>query len=189
MNTTTATTNEIRIVIGSWGSYNACNERALGSRWLTLSDYDDYEDIEEALRKQGFILNGIDEELFIQDIENLDADDVNWDYVNPKRLFEILKESEVLEDSSKRETMEAYLDVRTFSEFEQRVEQHGNSWDDDIYIYKGYDWEAYGRDMLANRCIEIPSNLEDYFDYEAYGKSFQYDGETEEYSGGLIEIN
>lgn len=60
--------DEIKIVIGSWGSYNACNERALGSKWLTLSDYDDWEEIEKKLKKEGFILNGIDEELFIQDI-------------------------------------------------------------------------------------------------------------------------
>ena len=60
--------DEIKIVIGSWGSYNACNERALGSKWLTLSDYDDWEEIEKELKKEGFILNGIDEELFIQDI-------------------------------------------------------------------------------------------------------------------------
>lgn len=29
----------VSIVIGSWGSYNECNERALGSKWLDLSDY------------------------------------------------------------------------------------------------------------------------------------------------------
>ena len=37
----------INVVIGSWGSYNECNERALGSDWLDLSDYDTYEEIEE----------------------------------------------------------------------------------------------------------------------------------------------
>ena len=26
----------VNIVIGSWGSYNECNERALGSKWLDL---------------------------------------------------------------------------------------------------------------------------------------------------------
>lgn len=30
--------NNIKIVIGSWGSYNEYNERALGSKWLDLSD-------------------------------------------------------------------------------------------------------------------------------------------------------
>lgn len=55
----------INIVIGSWGSYNACNDKALGSEWLDLSDYDSWEEIQEELEKQGFDLNGIDEELFI----------------------------------------------------------------------------------------------------------------------------
>lgn len=182
-------TNEIKIVIGSWGSYNACNERALGSKWLTLSDYDDWEDIEEALQQQGFLLDGIDEELFIQDIENLDLTGVNTDYMHPKHLFEILQESEVLTDSGKYDTLITYLEVRTFNEFESRVEQYGSSWDDDIYIYAGYSWETYGREILANSGQELPDGLEDYFDFEEYGKSYQYSGSIEEYSSGLIEIN
>ncbi|MCI9407034.1 MAG: antirestriction protein ArdA [Clostridia bacterium] len=63
--------SDIKIVIGSWGSYNACNSRALGSAWLTLSHYTEWEQIEEKLKEQGFELNGIDEELFIQDVEGL----------------------------------------------------------------------------------------------------------------------
>ena len=70
--------NTISIVIGSWGSYNECNERALGSKWLDLADYDEWEEIEEELKKQGFQLAGIDEELFVQDIENLPSDATNW---------------------------------------------------------------------------------------------------------------
>ena len=75
-------TNTISVVIGSWGSYNECNERALGSKWLDLSNYDDWEEIEEELQKQGFILDGIDEELFIQDIEGIPTSAKNWDYGN-----------------------------------------------------------------------------------------------------------
>lgn len=37
--------NNIRMVIGSWGSYNECNERSLGSKWLDLSDYEDWNEI------------------------------------------------------------------------------------------------------------------------------------------------
>ena len=55
--------NEIKIVIGSWGSYNECNERALGSKWICLNDYEDWDEILEELEKQGFKLDGIDEEL------------------------------------------------------------------------------------------------------------------------------
>ena len=58
----TATYNEVKIVIGSWGSYNAGNSRAMGSKLITLSDYDDWEGIEEELTKRGFQLDGIDEE-------------------------------------------------------------------------------------------------------------------------------
>ena len=75
----TTITNEIKIVIGSWGSYNECNERALGSTWLDLANYTDWDDIVAELEKQGFELDGIDEELFIQDIDNFPTDAANWD--------------------------------------------------------------------------------------------------------------
>ena len=39
------TMSNISIVIGSWGSYKECNERALGSEWLDLKDFDGYEEI------------------------------------------------------------------------------------------------------------------------------------------------
>ena len=37
---------EVKVVIGSWGSYNACNERALGSSWIDFSDYSDWSEID-----------------------------------------------------------------------------------------------------------------------------------------------
>ena len=40
----------VSIVIGSWGSYNECNERALGSKWIDLSDYESWEEIEDELK-------------------------------------------------------------------------------------------------------------------------------------------
>ena len=80
----------ISIVVGSWGSYTECNERALGSKQLDLSAYNDWEEIEEELANQGFILDIIDEELFIQDIEDIPSNCANWDYIHPQRLFEIL---------------------------------------------------------------------------------------------------
>ena len=180
-------TDEIRIVIGSWGSYNECNERALGSKWLTLSDYSDWDEIVAELEKEGFELDGIDEELFIQDIENIPCDATNWDYENPETLFNLLKESDVLTDTHKYDVMMAYLEIRSFNDFKQLVDQYGNRWDDDIYIYKGYDWEDYGREMFELMGYKIEDSILDYFDFKAYGESFQYDG-IDEYSEGLIEI-
>lgn len=128
--------NEIKIVIGSWGSYNECNESALGSAWLTLNDYDDWEEIEEELKKQGFILDGIDEELFVQDVDGIPTDSTNWDYVNPADLFETFKDSGILDDKGKYDTFLAFLEVRSFSELEERVRERGECWDDDITVYR-----------------------------------------------------
>ena len=183
----TTCTNEIKIVIGSWGSYNACNERALGSEWLDLADYENWEEVEEALRRQGFELDGMDGELFIQDIENIPSNAASWDYVDPKTLFETLKETEILDVIGKYETLMAFLEVRSFSDFEELVSRYGCRWDDDIYIYKNYDWEDYGREMFDCFGYKLPDNLEDYFDFKSFGESFKYDG-IEEYSDGLIGI-
>ena len=104
----------ISIVIGSWGSYNECNERALGSKWLDLSDYSDWDEIVEELKKEGFELDGIDEELFIQDVEGIEDRSVNWDYVNPETLFNTLKESGVLDDNYKYKVFCAFLEIVAF---------------------------------------------------------------------------
>ena len=181
--------NTIKIVIGSWGSYNACNEKALGSKWLNLSDYTTWEEITDELKREGFDLNGIDEELFIQDIEGIMSDSANWDYISPKTLFETLYESGVLNDEYKYEVMNAYLEICNFDEFEELVNNKGDRWDEDIYLYKDYDWEDYGRAVFED-CgfdAEVPEELQDFFNFESYGRSH---GEcvAHEYSGGLIEI-
>ncbi|MBQ0017435.1 MAG: antirestriction protein ArdA [Clostridiales bacterium] len=177
---------EISIVIGSWGSYNECNERALGSKWLNLSDYYCWDEIEEELKKEGFKLDGIDEELFIQDIEGLPADCKNWDSTNPQDLFETLQDANVLCDEYKNNVMQAFLEVRNFDEFEQRVKDNGSNWDEDIYIYENTSWYDLGYNFL-HESHSIPDFLDSYIDYERYGEEYKYDG-FEEYSNGIIEI-
>ncbi len=46
----------VSICIGSWGSYHACNERSLGSGWIDLSQYSEWEEIEDALIKMGTLV-------------------------------------------------------------------------------------------------------------------------------------
>jgi len=180
--------NQINIVIGSWGSYNECNDRALGSKWICLNDYEEWSEIEQELTNQGFILNGIDEELFIQDIENYPIESANWDYVHPKELFELLKESEVLDNEYKFKIMQAYLEVRSYRDWQHLVENYGNDWDCDIYLYSNQTLldvaynivdEYYG-DMLE-------SPLSNYFDYQKYADDLTYDG-YHETSYGVIQI-
>lgn len=178
----------IKIVIGSWGSYNECNERSGGSEWLDLSEYSDWSEIVEELEKEGFDLKDIDEELFIQDEEGINDGSITWDYVNPEQLFNTLKESGALDDEYKYKVLCAFLEVRNYDEFRERVDSCGNSWDDDINLFEGYSWEDYGREVADNSGYNIPPELEYYIDYGSYGRSFGDSGEVEEYSGGLIAI-
>ena len=81
--------NSVSFVIGSWGSYNECNERALGSKWLDFDEYEDWDAIVEELKQEGFELDGIDEELFVQDIEGIPTDSKDWDNTHPQEIFEL----------------------------------------------------------------------------------------------------
>jgi len=179
--------NKISMVIGSWGSYNACNARTLGSSWLDFDDFSDWDEVVAELEKQGFELDGIDEELFVQDIEGIECSATNWDYMSPKRLFEIIKESEVLECSHKYDIMTAYLEVNSLDEFMGLVDSSGSNWDDDIHLYKGFDWTDYGREMFDNCENKISESLRQFIDFEAYGRHMG-DYYCHEYSSGLIEI-
>lgn len=182
-------TNIIKMVIGSWGSYNECNERALGSNWLCLNNYDDWDEIAEELEKQGFELDGTDEELFVQDIENfICSNSVNWDYVHPKDLFELLKKSGVLDDENKYEKAVIYCDIEGYDYWKQKVEDYEDNWDEDIYLYPNMDWYDLGYYFLHEvDGIEIPDCLENYIDYRRYGEEFSYEG-FHEYDGGIVEI-
>lgn len=180
--------NKIYIVIGSWGSYNECGTRSGGSEWLDLSEYSDWSEIVEDLKREGFELDGSDDDLFIQDEEGIDDDSMKWGDVNPKELFNTLKKSGVLDDEYKYKVLSAFLEVRNYDEFRERVDSCGNSWADDINLFAGYSWEDYGREVADNGGYEIPPELEYYIDYDSYGRSFKDDGAVEEYSGGIIEI-
>ena len=115
------------------------------------------------------------------------GDCYNWDYMHPKRLLDTLRESGVLEDSYRYEALMAFLEVRSFADFERSVERHGSRWDDDIRLYKGYSYEDLGREMFDCLGYEIPDDLIDFFDFEAYGQYIASD--LEECSDGFIQID
>lgn len=181
--------NEINVVIGSWGSYNNRNERALGSSWLCLNDFKEWEEIEEELKKQGFKLEEIDQELFIQDISGIELE--NADFTNPKYLFETLLESGIFEDDSKMKLASAYIEAEGYNYFAKLVEENGEDWDNDIYLHDGtledyayeYIEEMYG--YQDNKTFEF---LQNFIDYEAVANWLDTSGSFYETSYGLLEI-
>ena len=178
--------NIISMVIGSWGSYNECNERALGSKWLNFDDYDDWDAIKEELKKEGFKLNGIDEELFVQDIEGMPENSENWDYVHPKDIFELIKSSGVLDDEYKYDLMQAYCEAASFDEWAERVRFHEDDWDSDLILYRNRDMEDVAYELM-HEIYEIPDCLENYIDYSRFAQDLSFDGYTET-SKGVLQV-
>ena len=115
----------VKMIIGSWGSYNTDNERALDSKWLNLSDYDTWDEILEELKKEGFDLDGIDKELFIQNIEGIEGDDS--DDANPADVFNTLKKSGCLDNEDKLEKANAFMEVEGWDDFAELVSDAGDS--------------------------------------------------------------
>ena len=181
--------NTVRMVIGSWGSYNECNERALGSKWLDFDDYADWDEIVEELEREGFELDGIDEELFVQDIEGIPTSSKNWDYVHPQEIFELIKKSGILDNEYKYELMEAFCEVQSFDAWERLVDEYEEDWDRDIVFYQNMTMLDVAYEII-DECYDLErmlGNLSSYFDYEKFARDLSYDGyhETE---NGVIEI-
>lgn len=182
-------TNKIRMVVGSWGSYNACNSKAMGSKWIDFDDFDDWDEVVEELEKQGFDLEGIDEELFVQDIEFIDCN-VNWDYMSPADFFTTIKESGILYNDKYYDLAEAVIEALGFSEWSDFVDQHGENWVDYFCFYDySSSWNVerdFGIDKFKNEGIDI-GYLENYFDFESYGKDIIDEGNYHKVSSGILE--
>ncbi len=81
----------------------------------------------------------------------------------------------------------AFLDVRSFDDFEDLVRDLGERWDDDIILHLRMDWEDFGREYFEMCEMRIPETIENFIDFEAYGRYIGSDY-AEEYENGIIEI-
>lgn len=178
---------EFKIVVGSWGAYNSNNEKALGSDWIDFAKYNSWEEIEEELKKQGFDLDGEDEELFIQDTD-FEFGDFSGDYTHPKTLFNLLNNSGVMKSEHAYHEALAYMEVEDFDEFQNLVEEKGERWDDDIIFYDGATGSDYAyeqvQEMFPKEYEYIFKNLESYIDFEKYFDN----GDAHETKYGVIEL-
>lgn len=174
--------NVIKLVIGSWGSYTACNRRAMGSNWLDLADFESWDEIKIELLKEGFDLDGDDAELFIQDVIGVNSRAMNWDYANVKEVCEVIWNSGILDDHYKKEVFDAFLEIEDFTTWTERVLRYGESWDDDLYLWS--DWDDIVDDFIG--CHDIPSWLENYINREAIARDLSYD-QFYNVSNGVLE--
>ena len=174
---------KFKVVVGSWGSYNACNSRALGSSWLDLSEFSDEDELREELEAQGFELNGIDEELFIQDAEGL-LDGLP-EGSNVFEVWRVLDDSGIFYDDFTAERFEAVAEVAGFHDAWLRLENDGLR---DVNIWHGFDLEGVAWELAQDYlCADKTGFLSQYFDIDAYARDLSFDG-FHEFSGGVVEI-
>ncbi len=178
----------LKIVVGSWKAYNECNERALGSHWLDLTEFNSVEEITEELLKEGFTKEEL-EETFIQDID-FDMGDMDCDCMTYERLYNLLEEGDILNDGWKQDLMEKFIEAINFDEFEERVEEKGADWTDDIYFYEGQTMEDIAREYVES-CInldDLPMHLGEYIDFEQMGRDIYYEGCYHRLRDGILEV-
>lgn len=179
----------VKMVVGSYGSYNTNNGRALGSNWLNLQDYSSWNEILAELKNQGFKLDGIDEELFIQDIDGILLNFYDIEKVSPKEFFQICKESGILNNiNNKQEIAEMYLECKSWNDFVDLVKDYGSDWDQDIMFYKDQTVEEVLENFIGDVDFTELGWLANYIsiNYEAMARDLD---EYYEVSKGTLYIN
>lgn len=140
---------KFEVCIGSWYAYNNNTDLAYGSKFIDFSEYNSWEEIEEELVNEGFEIPGKDEELFIQDID-FDFGDFDADSLHPQRLFNLLKNSGIMENESAYNEALAFMEVYSFNDLEDRVERNGLDWNDGISFYNSTDETDVGYSIFMD---------------------------------------
>ena len=153
----------IRIYLTNLGKYN---EGELVGKWVDLPTTNGFE---EHLEEIG--INEEYEEYFITDYET----DINGltinEYSNIEELDELAETLENLEDYE-REIIEAFLSEGY--DLEDALERK----DDCIIYYDCNDMEDVAREYIEETGLlhDVPELLQNYFDFEAYGRDMGIEG-------------
>ena len=181
-------TNEVKMII-SYNTHDAENNtKALTSSPLVLSKYNSWEEIREELTKQGFAIDEADNYLVVEDFQTISEVMSDFNKLHPKHVFNLLNTSGVLRDNYRFSIMEAVIEVCSFNQFVELVEEREDDWDEDIYLYEGYNWYDFGEMICENCGYQVPDALEPHIDYASFGETFKYNANVCECSNGIIEF-
>jgi len=144
------------------GTYHKYASGSIEGRWMRLSDYDSFEEFEEACRELHKDEDG--PEFMCQDYEGL-----------PKSKY---RESGI-------DWLEEFFDL--MDKDDDELDKIFEYWDE---VYDGADADTildrYFCESMSDSdfgyylahdlgCLEIPANLDPYFNYESYGRDCKYD--------------
>lgn len=164
------------LYVGTYGKY--INDSLFGA-WLYLEDYEDAEAFLNACAELHKDEPEEARELMFQDFQNFPAS-LYHESMGENAIQQIYDWMELDEDE--QEILEAYEDnygagdgdisdrVQTATDaFFCKLKPYMLKWN----FWPGEEWKAFGYYMEDAGMIEIPDHIRDFFDFEAYGKSFQ----------------
>lgn len=157
---------------------------------ICVSDYCEYDQLEERLIAEGFEPYGADSGMLY--VEYLKWSDYSWTlslrhHYTPFEVFTTLQDSGVLDDTTNLTTVaQAYIEVFGFASFVDLVNNLGSHWDYHMHYYECWDWEDYGRQLYELRHEHIDEDTERFFDFAAY--ALDNSENIHRVNGGLLEV-
>ena len=173
MTNTKTKTNNISAWIGNLGKYN---EGCLIGKWVDFPMTE--EEIADLMKE--IEIGSVDEfgcvyeEIFIADYETkiYNLADVLGEYTQLDDLNQLAEALDGLQDWE-LETLEAALQLESPRGVDD-VLQLINDLDEYIFYPGITEYEDLSRMYAEDGCLEIPENLYNYFDFEAYGRDIYY---------------
>ena len=151
-----------KIYVGTYAKYN---DGSLKGEWVNLTNFDTYEDFVDYCKK--LHSDESDPEFMVQDYENYPSSWYHEAGLPTDEEFYKIQELSELDDTEKR----AYA---AFCELK---------WgDDSIENFRDHYFGEYtSDDDLGQQCVDmggIPSDAENYFDYDSFGRDLMFDYHT-----------
>jgi antirestriction protein len=162
------TTTVPSVYVGTYAKYNDGN---IAGAWVDLTEFDDvgqlYDHIKELHKDE------MDPEYRFQDFEGF-PDTLYSESMGKDELSKLIEWAKLSEQE--RELVDAYINAtgEEFTEDTLQSAEDSHEFTTDNSSTMSTE-EQYGYHMHECGVIEIPDNLESYFDFEAFGRDCLYD--------------
>lgn len=147
------------------GTYKKYNEGSLFGEWINLSDFADKEEFLEYCKK--LHKDEEDPELMFQDMEYIPSWLGGESWISPM-IWDLMNE-----DEDRLDVLGHYLQACTIDTDGKTAEELLDE-AEEMFVGHFDDEEDLGREMAA-QMLNIPPEIDPYFNYEDYGHSFTYD--------------
>ena len=142
------------------GTYKKYNEGSLFGKWLSLSDYSDYEEFYEACKE--LHSDEEDAEYMFQDWEGIPKGLINESWIS-ENVFELIEQANQIDDF---DAFMAFIDISSYS-LEDEDLGYLLSKFRDSYAGK-YDSQVAYAEQYVENCYSLSDFMQTYFDYDKF---------------------